>query len=220
MAGFFGKDLFDFLADLREHNDRGWFQENRERYEGALREPFLDFITAAGGELAKINPNIVADPRPQGGSLFRIHRDVRFSKDQSPYKTHAGAHFPVGGKDVHGPGYYLHLEPRACFVGAGMWMPGTPGLTKIRDYIVAQPEQWKRIRGLLGEDESRLKRPPKGYDPDHRFIEDLKRKSFTGGSALTQKEVLSPGFMKVFIGRCREVTPLVGFLAKAVGAPW
>jgi uncharacterized protein (TIGR02453 family) len=220
VAGFFGKDLFDFLSDLREHNDREWFQENRERYEGALREPFLDFITAAGGELAKINPNIVADPRPQGGSLFRIYRDVRFSKDKSPYKTHAGAHFPVGGKDVHGPGYYLHLEPRASFVAAGMWMPGNPTLTKIRDAIVAEPKEWKRIRGLLGEDESRLKRPPRGYDPDHPFIEDLKRKSFTGGSTLSQKDVLSPGFMKVFIERCREVTPLVGFLAKAVGAPW
>ena len=108
----------EFLGDLRRHNDRTWFNEHKERYERALREPFLEFIADAGPELRTISKNLVADPRPSGGSLFRIHRDVRFSKDKSPYKTHAGAHFPLGGRAAT-DGYYLHLEPGECFVAGG-----------------------------------------------------------------------------------------------------
>ncbi|HEY8116555.1 MAG TPA: DUF2461 domain-containing protein, partial [Actinomycetota bacterium] len=95
---YFDDDALAFLGDLKRHNDRAWFNEHKERYERSLRQPFLDFISDVGPELRSISPNLVADPRPSGGSLFRIHRDVRFSKDKSPYKTHAGAHFQLGGK--------------------------------------------------------------------------------------------------------------------------
>ena len=131
--GYFDRATLAFLSELKQHNDRAWFAANKHRYEQDLKEPFLDFISDAGPRLRAISKNVVADPRPVGGSLFRIYRDTRFAKDKSPYKTHAGAHFPVGGKGVHGPGYYLHVEPGRCFIAGGMWMPDpAPVTTTVR----------------------------------------------------------------------------------------
>lgn len=107
---------FEFLKDLKRNNDRAWFNANKERYGRTVKEPFLEFIADVGPELQKISRNFVADASPAGGSMFRIHRDLLFSKDKSPFKTHAGAHFQLGGKGAHGTGYYLHLEPARCFV--------------------------------------------------------------------------------------------------------
>jgi len=219
-VGYFDKGLFDFLSGLSDHNNREWFQKNKERFEQDVKEPFLDFISDAGGPLRKISPNLVADPRPVGGSLFRIYRDVRFSKDKSPYKTHAGAHFQLGGKGVHGPGYYLHLEPGQCFVAGGMWMPEPDVLQKIRERIAAKPADWKKISVKLDHGENALKRPPRGFDPDHPMIEDIKRKSFTGSTRLTNKQVLADDFMKTFIGACKEIEPLMKFLAASAGVRW
>ena len=132
---YFDAQTLAFLRDLKKHNDRAWFAENKDRYEGSVKEPFLQFISDVGPELRKVSTQLVADPRPVGGSMFRIYRDVRFSRDKSPYKTHVGAHFPFGGKGVHGPGYYLHLEPASCFVAGGMWMPEPADLQRIRERI-------------------------------------------------------------------------------------
>jgi len=118
---YFDDETFAFLRELRTHNDRSWFTANKGRYEGSVKRPVLGFIEDAGPELHKLSKQLVADPRPVGGSMFRIYRDVRFSRDKSPYKTHVGVHFPLGKGGV--PGYYLHLEPNGCFVAAGMWMP-------------------------------------------------------------------------------------------------
>ena len=218
--GYFDQRTFTFLKGLARNNNRDWFQAHKEDYEADLKEPFLDFISDAGPQLAKISKHIVADPRPNGGSLFRIYRDVRFSKDKSPYKTHAGAHFPVGGKGVHGPGYYFHIEPGQCFVAGGMWMPDPKSLQLIRTRIATKPAEWKKARGTLDHPEDALKRPPQGFDPDHPMIEDLKRKSFTASKRLTDKQVTGPDLMKTFIGACREIAPMMGFLASAVGARW
>jgi uncharacterized protein (TIGR02453 family) len=218
--GYFDKGLFDFLNDLEDNNNREWFNANKERYEADLKEPFLQFISDAGPRLGKISPNLVADPRPVGGSLFRIYRDVRFSKDKSPYKTHAGAHFPLGGKGVHGPGYYLHLEPGQCFVAGGLWMPDPDALRSIRQAISDDPGAWAKARGTLDHPEDALKRPPQGFDPEHPMIEDIKRKSFTASSRLTQKQVLAADLMSTFIDRCKEIAPMMRFLAGAVGVPW
>jgi uncharacterized protein (TIGR02453 family) len=218
--GYFDKRTFDFLAELKQKNDRAWFGSNKERYEQDLKEPFLEFITDAGPRLHKISKHIVADPRPVGGSLFRIYRDTRFSKDKSPYKTHAGAHFQVGGKGVHGPGYYLHLEPGQCFVTGGMWMPEPATLQQVRERIVDKPSEWKAIRSGIDDGHDALKRPPRGFDPDHPFIEDLKRKSFTSSVRLTQKQVTGPGLMDDFIDACKQIAPLMKFLAAAAGVAW
>lgn len=218
--GYFDRDLFTFLAELKAHNDRAWFTANKARYERDVREPCLEFIADVGAALRKISPHVVADPRPVGGSLFRIHRDVRFSKDKSPYKTAIGMQFRVGGRGVHGPGFYLHLEPKACFVTGGMWMPEPDALLKVRTAIAESPAEWKKARGDLDADGGALKRPPRGFPPEHELIEDIKRKSFTASRPLTEKQVMADDFRATFIAACKERVPLMRFLARAVEAPW
>jgi len=220
MTRYFSPALFDFLSDLSDHNNKAWFEANKDRYERHVKEPFLQFIADSATPLRKISRNIVADPRPVGGSMFRIYRDTRFSKDKSPYKTAIAAHFPLGGKDVNGPGYYLHLEPGRSLVGGGMWMPDATVLAAIRGRIVDKPADWKKARVTLDEEGEALERPPQGFDPNHPMIEDIKRKSFTGGTMLADKKVVGSDFMETFVDACRDVAPLVRFLAAAAGVPW
>ena len=131
--GLFSRDLFRFLRDLAKHNDRAWFAENKERYLDDVQEPSFEFVRAFGPYLAKVSTNFVADDRPVGGSVFRIYRDVRFSKDKTPYKTHVGIHFRHKvGKDAHAPVFYLHLLPKESFFAAGVWEPGSDSLRRIR----------------------------------------------------------------------------------------
>ena len=138
--------LFEFLAELSMNNEREWFQANKARYERDVRDPMIEFVLDFGEKLRDISPHVVADPRKSGGSVFRIYRDVRFSRDKSPYKTNAGAHFRhETGREVHGPGFYLHLEPGNVFAGAGIWMPNSATLGKIRGAIVANPEKWVQV---------------------------------------------------------------------------
>jgi uncharacterized protein (TIGR02453 family) len=217
-----GPKLFQFLRDLRKHNDRDWFNENRERYEVDVRGPLLQLINDFGPRLRKISRAMLADPRPVGGSLFRIHRDTRFAKDKSPYKTHAACHFrhEDTSKDVHGPGFYLHLEPGTVFVAGGMWRPEPESLAKIRDAIVASPPKWKKaIAGLtLGGEQ--LKRPPRGYDPEHPLVDDLRRTDFITSVDLSEKRACAPAFLDDIDKACRRMAPLMGFLARAVGLAW
>ncbi len=216
---YFEDELFAFLRELRSHNDRTWFTANKERYERSVKEPVLAFIGDAGPRLGKLSSHLVADPKPVGGSMFRIYRDVRFARDKSPYKTHVGVHFPLG-KGMAVPGYYLHLEPRGCFVAAGMWMPGSEQLQQIRKAIVDRPAEWRKASGDLDEDGNALKRPPHGFDADHPMIEDIKRKSFTGSLRLSDGQMVRDDVMQTFVRTCKELAPLMRFLAGAVGAKW
>jgi uncharacterized protein (TIGR02453 family) len=216
---YFDAETFAFLRDLAKNNDREWFAENKERYEESVKEPFLQFISDIGPELRKVGKSLVADPRPNGGSMFRIYRDVRFSKDKSPYKPYASAHFSMG-KGVHGPGYYLHLQPGQCFVAGGMWMPEPPVLQAIRERISAKPAEWKKARVDLDHSEDALKRPPRGFDANDPMIEDIKRKSFTASVKLSEKQVTGPDLVKTFTGSCRTLTPLMKFLSASAGVPW
>ena len=216
---YFGDETFAFLRELKRHNDRDWFAENKDRYEESVKEPLLQFIADVGPELRTISPSLVADPRPVGGSMFRIYRDVRFSKDKSPYKPYASAHFAMG-KGVHGPGYYFHIEPGASMLAGGMWMPEAADLQRIRERISQRPADWKKARRDLGDDEGALKRPPRGFSPDDPMIEDIKRKSFTAATRLTDDQVMRPDVMKTFIRGCERISPLMAFLAAATGAKW
>ena len=220
------KDLFKFFRDLTKNNDRNWFQRNKPRYERDVKEPLLQFISDFGPHLRRINSHLVADPRPVGGSLFRIHRDVRFSSDKSPYKTHAGVRFPhEESKTVHAPGYYHHLEPGAVFAAAGIWHPDPVTLKKVRDAIVADSSSWKRatsqsLRGKCTLGGESLKKIPRGYDPDHPFASDLKRKDFIVYIPFSETEACSKDFMKRFGTACLTMKPILGFLSRAVGAAW
>jgi uncharacterized protein (TIGR02453 family) len=214
---FFQPELFEFLRQLKRHNNREWFAKNKERYQQVAVEPALRFISGFGPRLAKLSSHFVADPRPSRGSLFRIYRDTRFSSDKLPFKTHIGIHFShESGKDAHAPVFYLHLQPDECFAAAGVWHPDNVALTKMRTAIVRQPEQWSKIRRKLELEGESLTRPPRGYDPEHRFIEDIKRKDFVTTVALTDAQICSPQFMRDFTAACRTMLPLVEFTTRAL----
>jgi uncharacterized protein (TIGR02453 family) len=223
----FGPELFLFLADLRAHNDRDWFAANRDRYEEHVLEPALEFVSEFAPRLEKISPHFRADARPSGGSLFRIHRDTRFSKDKSPYKTNVGIHFRhERAKDAHAPGYYLHIGCDEVFAGAGIWHPDTATATRIREAIVADPERWRRAtrtgafakRLELGGDS--LKRVPPWAPPDHPFADDLRRKDFFGSAGLSKDDVVVSGFVDEYARICKAAAPLMQFLCDAVEVPY
>jgi uncharacterized protein (TIGR02453 family) len=219
----FGPALFQFLRQLREHNDREWFQANKERFEAEVRRPMLAFVEAFAGPLEGISRHYLADPRPAGGSMFRIFRDTRFANDKSPYKTNVGAQFRHRDcpRDVHSPGFYLHLEPSGCFASAGLWHPDPESLRKVRERILAKPRAWKALRGggieVLGE---ALKRVPQGFDPGHPAAEDLKLKDFYSHVPLTEQEVCAPDFLERYAEACRRSAPLLAFLTRALDLPW
>jgi len=224
---YFTKSTFDFLKDLEVNNNREWFNANKARYDASIKEPALDFIEDFADPLAKISRNFVADPSLQGGSLFRIYRDTRFAKDKTPYKTNTGLHFRhFMAKDAHAPGFYLHVQPGECFMGLGLWRPEPKVAYQIRHHIDENQAEWKKAtRGKrftdifsLGGDS--LVRPPKGFDEDHPYLEDLKRKDFMGSTRLTQREVTSPDFNKQFNDYCRRGSGLMKFLCDAVGVPF
>ena len=228
MAGkYFTNATFTFLSDLTAHNNRDWFQQNKHKYEDHLKEPAIRFITEFGPHLKKISEHFRADPRPVGGSMFRIYRDTRFSKDKTPYKTHVGIQFRHDlGKDAHAPGFYLHLEHGGCFAGAGMWRPDSPSLKKIREAIVEDPRAWKRTVGARSFEDTyrlegdRLKRTPRGLDPEHPLAEDLKRKDFVGVAQISKRMATSSDLPQELAAVFRASMPLMKFLCVAVAVPF
>ena len=224
MAGkYFTRGTFQFMTELAENNDREWFADNKSRYEALVKDPALRFIEAFAPHLEKISPHFMATPR----SLFRIYRDTRFSKDKSPYKTHTGIQFRHDrSKDVHAPGYYVHVEPGSVFAGFGIWHPESKSLRAIRERIVEEPAAWKKAsRGKKFRDTvelsgDRLKRPPKGFDPDHPLIEDLKWKDYIAVKDLPQSFLTDPELPKELAKFFKVGTPLMQFLCDAVGVPF
>ncbi len=224
---YFSLELFKFLRELKRHNDRDWFQTNKWRYQQFVRDPFLRFIEDFGPRLRAISPHFFADPKPSGGSLLRIYRDMRFRKDQAPYQTMAAARFPHRAwKEVHAPGLYLHLEPKQCFLGAGLWHPDPDTRAFVRDAIVRDPANWKRatsgraFRAMCELAGDSMKRIPPGYDPDHQFARDLMRKDFITVTYFTENRVCAEDFLDQVTKASRAAAPFVEFLTRAVGLPW
>lgn len=217
-APSFTPELFAFLRDLAANNDREWFAANKARYVAEVQEPALAFVEDVGMRLPEeISPHFVADARTTGGSVFRIYRDTRFSKDKTPYKTHTGIQFRhARTRDVHAPGFYLHLEPGSVFMACGTWHPDRDTLHAIRTAIVGKPKRWEAIvDGLapqfhLGGES--LKRPPAGFDRDHPLIEELKRKDFIAISNLSEDAVLASGFLDEYLERCAAAGEFMRFL--------
>jgi uncharacterized protein (TIGR02453 family) len=222
---YFTPGLFAFLRDLAEHNERAWFKANQGRYEELVRGPALAFVEDLAGPLLGVSRHFTADPRPVGGSLFRIQRDTRFSRDKTPYKTHTGLHFRhvATREDVHAPGFYLHLESGNCFAALGLWAPATPHAQAIRTAIADRSAAWRRATRrppfaavyALG-DGNPLVRPPQGFDPGHPLIDDLKRRDFTASARLTQARVTAPGFLEDYVGTMRAGLPFMRFLCEAL----
>ncbi|MBV9180544.1 MAG: TIGR02453 family protein [Acidobacteria bacterium] len=218
MPTYFTPELFRFLSRLKRNNRREWFLAHRDEYEAHVQVPALHFITQFAAPLRRLTPHLVADPRPSLGSLFRIYRDTRFALDKRPYKTHVAMRFSHRGKDVHSPGFYLHLEPDGCFAASGLWHPDQRTLFKVRTAIVARSDEWRAVRTLLNwDDASKLSRPPRGFAQPHEFIEDLKFRDLGTSIEFTQDEVCSPRFMALFTDSCRKMSPLTAFLSRALG---
>lgn len=226
---FFTPAVFGFLRELAENNDKAWWQANKQRYRETIREPALDFIADFGARLEKISPHFMTDTRVNGGSLMRPYRDMRFSKGV-PYKTNVGIQFRhVSGKDVHAPGFYIHLEPGESFAGVGLWRPETKVARAIRQAINDDPDGWKwaahgkqftRTWRIGGHEEDRLKRIPKELDPDHPFPDDLRLRSFTAGTRLSQRLVTSGSFGDELLEKFDRAGPYTRFLCRAIGVPF
>jgi uncharacterized protein (TIGR02453 family) len=221
----FPRDFFAFLRELKAHNERPWFEANKQRFRDSVQAPMSAFIAAMAPRLSKISKSFVADPRPNGGSMFRIYRDVRFSKDKRPYKEHAACNFRhAAGKDVHAPGFYMHFAPGEVFFGGGMWMPPPDALAKIREAIAKKPAAWTAVKtdkrfakmfdGVEGE---ALTRPPRGFDPDHPLISDIKRKSFYAMHQSSAKAAGSPQLLDEVGETLAAAAPLMKFLCNAQG---
>jgi uncharacterized protein (TIGR02453 family) len=214
---YFSPRLFHFLSQLRRNNRRAWFLKHKLEYEEIARQPSLRFITDLQLRLREISPWLVANPKPVGGSLFRIYRDVRFSKDKSPYKTHIGMHFAhaSSGEAVHAPGLYLHLEPGGCFIAGGVWQPDPRSLARIRDAIAWKPGEWQVAKRRLNLGGETLSRAPRGYPADHPLLEDLKRKDLVASVDLSEGQVCGPRFMTDFLRGASRMIPLLKFLSEA-----
>lgn len=226
-AAYFTPRTFRFLRELAANNDREWFLANKSRYEADVKEPALRFIADFSTPLARISPHFRADPRASGGSLFRIYRDTRFSRDKSPYKTHTGIQFRHdAGRDAHAPGFYLHIQPGHCFMGSGSWRPGGPALRQIRAFIDEDPQAWKRasrgarFRSAFELSGDSLVRAPQGFSVDHPLIEDLRRKDFIAVAQLSEDDLTSAGFLDAFTALCRTAAPFQRWLCRAAGVSY
>lgn len=225
---YFTPDTFDFLFDLDVHNDRAWFEANRDRFERVVKEPMLAFIADLAEPLhERVSPHLLAIPKMQGGSMFRIHRDTRFSDDDRPFKGNAGAQFrhASASDDVHAPGLYLHIEPGNCFMGGGIYRPPTRVLNRVRDAIVDKPGVWTGVRNTveangLGLGGEQLRTRPRGYDPHHRHIDDLRRTSVVFTRTFTEEDACEGDFLDTYLGWCEDAKPLLAFVCRALDVPW
>jgi uncharacterized protein (TIGR02453 family) len=220
----FSPELFTFLRELAANNDREWFTANKARYAAEVQEPALAFVEDVGLRLpAEVSRHFVATPR----SVFRIYRDVRFSKDKSPYKTHTGIQFRhERARDAHAPGFYLHLEPGTVFMACGTWHPDRDTLHAIRTAIAARPARWQAIveepsfREHFRLSGDTLKRPPAGFDPEHPLIDELKRKDFVAVTDLSEAEATSGGFLDRFLELCAASEGFMRFLCDSARVPY
>jgi uncharacterized protein (TIGR02453 family) len=222
----FGANALGFLAELAENNRRDWFDANKSRYEAEIVDVGFDFINAMVAELASISPHFEAIPRKTGGSMQRIYRDTRFSKDKTPYKTHLGFHFLHNvGKGICAPSFYVHVDTEGGFAGIGIWRPDTASCQAIRTAIVSSRRAWHRaahggaFRRHFMRDGASLKRPPKGIDAADPDINDLKRKDFLGRMALSPEDLRAADFAGRLGSAFATSKPFVKFLCKAVDAP-
>ena len=220
----FEKRTIKFLQELRANNNREWFEANKTRYEDDVLDVALRFIQSMQDPLAEFAPHFTAVPTRMRGSLMRVYRDTRFSKNKLPYKTNIGIQFRhERAKDVHSPGYYVHIDPDEVFIGVGMWRPDSDPLRQIRERIAARPADWTRAIGssafkrhfhLGGES---LQRPPRGFDRDHPLIDVIKRKSFIAIRNLAVEDCLKPQFQRSVETSFKYATPYMKFLCAAVG---
>ena len=219
----FPKDTLKFLRELEANNNREWFADNKHRYEALVREPALDFIATMGPEIEKLSMHFTAIPKKTGGSLMRVYRDTRFGRNKTPYKTNIGIQFRHElAKDVHAPGYYLHIDNTGCFLATGVWHPEPDALKQIRARIDEQPDEWIAARDAadfaavfeLGG--TSLKRSPRDYPQDHPLIDDLKRKDFIASTTIDARDIHSAAFVRQVSDAFASADRFMAFLCRAL----
>lgn len=212
------KEILDFISELKENNNREWFEANKKRYL-QVKSRHEDFVQKVLDGIARFDPaygNLNAKD-----CVFRIYRDVRFSPNKDPYKTHIGAYLSPGGRKSQKPGFYVHLEPGNCFAGGGVYMPPPDVLKKIRNEIYFNFDEFKEIleeknfkKNFSGLYEDKLTRPPKDFDPNHPGIEYLKYKSYFVDKEIPEKVVLSDKFVPTVVETLKVAQPLNKFLER------
>jgi uncharacterized protein (TIGR02453 family) len=225
---YFDSDSLTFFRGLKKHNAKPWFEAHRDDYEQHVRGPLTGVVREMDSRFAEFAPEFVGDPKR---SMFRLNRDVRFSADKSPYKTHAACWFfhrdsdPKVGRDGGGAGFYFHIEPGNSQIGGGLWMPGREVLTILRDTIAEDPEGFVRAadskvmrRRFGGLDPERvLTRMPRGFSESHEAAKWLRYQSFTAGRMLTDSEVIRPDLASRVVRDYVPLVPLVRWLNSALG---
>ncbi len=213
-------ELFEFLLELKQNNNKEWFDMNRKRY-AELREHFINFTALLVHELSAMDKSIgYPDPKK---TVFRINRDIRFSKNKAPYKTNMGAFISGGGKKIALPGYYIHIEPGSCMIAGGMYRPPAPELKLIRKEIFENPEEFRRILNdtefqktfgdMHGE---QLKTAPRGFPKDHPDLELVKYKSYTVFKEIPDEFLTHPDSLNEIMKTFRVMKPLNDFLNHAL----
>jgi len=227
---YFTRDSLAFLSGLERNNKKSWFEAHRTDYDRHVKEPMAEFVEEMDVRLSRLAPEITGDPKR---SVFRIYRDVRFSADKSPYKTHAACWFYHSrgsskvGREAHGggAGFYFHLQPGASFVGGGCWMPPRPALQKFRNAIARDVRAFERIvlapkfrkrMGALSE-ESMLKRMPRGFECGHPAERWIKHQSFTVGRKVTDAQATSAKLTSLVAADFAAMLPLVRWLNSTLG---
>jgi uncharacterized protein (TIGR02453 family) len=214
----FPKEGLEFLGRLKKNNNRVWFEKHKSEYENFVKQPMQSLVASLQPHFAQFAPEFDLNPRR---SIFRIYRDVRFSPDKTPYKTHIAAHIVLGGKPKGflGSGYYLHVEPDECYVGGGIYIPDGDQLKKIRKALVSRGNEFlevvenKKFRRMFAPfNWQKLKRIPKGYDETHPMAEWLKYKQFFVGVTWPGSKCLQVKYVDHVVQTCKELTPLVQFL--------
>jgi len=215
------KDSMKFLDDLKKNNNRDWFLANKSRYESYKKE----YYRLVQDFLDEMKPkDHTLDPLEVKNCVFRVNRDIRFSKDKSPYKTHMGVWMSAGSKNTNLSGYYIHIESGASFIAAGLYWPDAPDLKKVRKEIaffydeledIVNDENFKTVFGELDRDNV-LKTSPKDFEKDHPAIEFLKLKSFTASAKIDDKSLLDPDFVKKTAAKLIALKPLNKFLNRAL----
>ena len=224
MTTYFSDASFKFLRGLARHNNREWFLAHKADYDTHVRQPFQKLLTDLQPVLAEVSPHYRADPKPVGGSLFRIQRDTRFASDKTPYKSWQGARlFHERGRQVEAPSFYLHLQAGNCFIGAGLWHPESATQRTLRQFIFDNPGSWKTAAHAAAfrrrfdlDDEEKLVRPPRGFPAEFEFIDDLKRKNFVAFRAVDDSVMLGPKLWQALAKDLAGLAPFVDYLCAAL----
>jgi uncharacterized protein (TIGR02453 family) len=224
MTTYFSDASFRFLRALARHNTKEWFAAHRTQYEDHVRQPFLRLLNDLQPDLAGVSAHFRSDPRSVGGSLFRIHRDARFSNDKSPYKSWQGARlYHERRKQVPAPSFYIHLQPGECFVGSGLWHPEPDTQRRVRQFIFDNPGSWKAAahapafrRRFEFEASEVLVRPPRGFPADFEFIDDLKHRNFVFWRAIDDAAMTGPRLRQALARDLAALAPFTDYLCAAL----